>query len=643
MQEDSTKVRLIRISAPDGRILLAAEDSALSARHKNQFAYWGFRADMVSGIYEYDGGDVRGTLPKLIRYLVSEKIPYDLDAKAQSFVAASRAGALALAEAIKNGGCLKDGAVDSKKVREFRDFLNSTIVRPLKEHQFKAALHLLFTENGANFSVPGSGKTTVVLVVFEKLRKLGCVDSLFVVGPPACFGPWRAEYRAVLGREANCDILAGGDVETRRSKYFVTRDTVCDMYLTTFQTLQRDWEKVRILFERQGIRFYLVVDEAHYIKQLDGAWANAVLDLARYATRRCILTGTPFPREYTDAFNLFDVLWPEQSPISTSARHRIEWHCGRDETEEAARILDEAVGPLFYRVRKEDLGLAPQVMQKPIRVPMKQHERRVYDAIIGRIRNLAELDSLKTVDLLYRLRRGRMIRLRQCLSYARLIDSAVEDYEEDLQSGDLPLGKLIRRYDDLETPGKLDALLKLVRDLRRQGEKIVIWSNFVRSLELLRGTLGSLGEGVKLIYGQTPIYQARMLDELTREEIIEEFCDPMSGVDILVANPAACAESISLHKTCSHAIYYDLSYNCAQYIQSLDRIHRVGGSENKPSYYHFLQYEDTIDQDILSNVQGKVARMSAVVDKDYAIYSLDMFSEDEEQEAYERLFGHTHE
>jgi len=117
----------------------------------------------------------------------------------------------------------------------------------------------------------------------------------------------------------------------------------------------------------------------------------------------------------------------------------------------------------------------------------------------------------------------------------------------------------------------------------------------------------------------------------------------MSGVDILVANPAACAESISLHKTCSHAIYYDLSYNCAQYIQSLDRIHRVGGSENKPSYYHFLQYEDTIDQDILSNVQGKAARMSAVVDKDYAIYSLDMFSEDEEQEAYERLFGYTHE
>ena len=85
-------------------------------------------------------------------------------------------------------------------------------------------------------------------------------------------------------------------------------------------------------------------------------------------------------------------------------------------------------------------------------------------------------------------------------------------------------------------------------------------------------------------------------DELTRARIIKEFISKDSGIDILVANPAACAESISLHKTCSSAIYYDLSYNCAQYLQSLDRIHRVGGSENKSSYYHFLQYEQSLDQ-----------------------------------------------
>ena len=106
-----------------------------------------------------------------------------------------------------------------------------------------------------------------------------------------------------------------------------------------------------------------------------------------------------------------------------------------------------------------------------------------------------------------------------------------------------------------------------------------------------------------------------------------------------MANPAACAESVSLHKNCSNAIYYDISYNCAQYLQSLDRIHRVGGSENKSSYYHFLQYDRTLDQDILANVRGKADRMSQIIDQDYPIYSLDMFDEDDELAAYDRLFS----
>ena len=161
--------------------------------------------------------------------------------------------------------------------------------------------------------------------------------------------------------------------------------------------------------------------------------------------------------------------------------------------------------------------------------------------------------------------------------------------------------------------------------------------NFIRTLELIRNTISEFAP-VRLIYGATPIHATSVKDELTREEIICEFVNPGSGIDILVANPAACAESISLHKTCSHAIYYDLSYNCAQYLQSLDRIHRVGGSEYKSAHYYFLQYEDTIDNDILANLRVKSTRMSEIVDQDYAIYSLDMFGQDDDLEAYERLF-----
>jgi len=128
-------------------------------------------------------------------------------------------------------------------------------------------------------------------------------------------------------------------------------------------------------------------------------------------------------------------------------------------------------------------------------------------------------------------------------------------------------------------------------------------------------------------------------EESPREKIRNEFVDSDSGLDVLIANPAACAESISLHKTCFHAVYYDLSYNCAQYIQSLDRIHRVGGSETRRPNYQFLQYRDTIDQDIRSNIEQKAKRMAALIDMEYTIYSLDMFEGNEDEEAYDRLFG----
>jgi SNF2 family DNA or RNA helicase len=527
---------------------------------------------------------------------------------------------------------------DRRGPREgIRGFLRRSLARPLKQHQIKAALHLLEAENGANFSVPGSGKTTVVLAVFEFLRQLGQVDALFVVGPPACFAPWRHEYSEVLGKAPNCDILAGGDIEDRRNRYRVDSASVGDLYLTTFQTLQRDWQYVESLFVQRGIRFFLVVDEAHYIKQIGGAWATAVLGVAQHATRRCVLTGTPFPRSYFDAFNLFDALWPASSPISAERRNRIAIASDRNDLATAASLLDDAIGPLFYRVRKVDLALAPQVFHDPIRVAMNQHERRIYDSIIERISFESESDFSRDFDVLVRLRRGRMTRLRQCVSYAGLLRTAVADYNEDIVD-DASIAHVLRQYDIIESPAKLDTLVPLVTGLCSQGEKVVVWSTFVGTLKLLVSRLAEAGCRAGLIYGGTPFEATTIEDEASRESIIRDFTDPDGTMNVLVANPAACAESVSLHRTCAHAVYYDLSYNCAQYLQSLDRIHRVGGSENRSAHYYVLQYEDTIDHDILLNVRRKASNMSAVIDRDYPIYSADMFGDDEELEAYERLF-----
>jgi SNF2 family DNA or RNA helicase len=626
------------IALTEGCLTVSDPLRKLTGRHYSQLCYWGFHYEAEARLFTGKIAKANDTLEKLTAYLSRQEICFSLSQDVKSILAETQASKSDLKQAIEKGALVKAGNPRALEAPDFLNFVATRIVRPLKSHQVKAALHLIGVRNGANFSVPGSGKTAVVLAVFHWLRNRGEVDSLFVVGPPSCFAPWQIEYELLIGTKPVCEVLAGGNVEERRFKYGAGRDDLCDLYLTTYQTLQRDWDRVKQLFNQRGVRFFFVLDEAHYIKKIDGLWANAVLNVAQYAALRCILTGTPFPQSYADAFNLFDLLWPDCSPIDQSDKIKIEQYIQKKKNPEAAQVLHKRIGPLFYRVRKTELGLAPQEFCPPVVISMHKYERQVYDAILDKIRNLSKEDYFRDIDLLLRLRRGRMMRLRQCLSYARLLGSAVLEYDENLLEGKRSLADTIRRYDELERPAKLETLVSIVGQLRKKGEKVVIWSNFVESLKLICASLKVQGHGAALIYGATPTENTSVREELTREKIIAAFVCRSSNLDVLVANPAACAESISLHKECSHAIYYDLSYNCAQYLQSLDRIHRVGGSENKTAHYHFLQYANTIDSDILTNVLKKAKNMSDVIDQDYPIYSLDMFSGDDELGAYERLF-----
>jgi len=301
-------------------------------------------------------------------------------------------------------------------------------------------------------------------------------------------------------------------------------------------------------------------------------------------------------------------------------------------------LLDKNIGPLFYRVRKSELSLIPAVFNPPIELEMNVLERRVYDAIENRIRSYAQQDYLKNIDFVRRLQKGRMVRLRQSVSNTSLLSTALQHYHETLIT-DKSIADIVAGYGALEVPAKLEYLLAKVTELVSRGEKVIVWTNFIGTLKLLQCHLLEAGIKAKLIFGQTPVERSTLLETETREEIIEEFKSKESNLKVLILNPAACAESISLHTCCHHAIYYDLSYSLAQYLQSLDRIHRVGGSETTQANYYFLQYARTIDKDIYSNLRSKAERMYALIEKDYEIYSLDMFEDDGDTEAYQRVFG----
>lgn len=627
------------IDLSNSALVIDLSSSSLKPYQFSQINFWGFTKDRESSLYKLSSENIYSLLPRIIDYFETEHIPYSLSSSCQDYLAElNRLGDRY--EKVKNlGKEFKEGVVDSAEFQEFSSFVNNNLVRILKDHQLKAAFHLYLVENGANFSVPGSGKTTVVLSVFEKLRHEAKVNLLFVVGPAACFGPWKTEFEQTFGRKPDWRILAGGEQCRRRSEYFAPPSHRGELYLTTYQTLLNDQEEIVTFFNQRGIKGFLVIDEGHYIKQIGGNWATAVLRISRHADYRCVLTGTPLPRSFTDVFNQFDFLWPYNNPIDRDTKVRIQIREENTDTESTKELLRKTVGPLFYRVRKSELGLIPPMFHPPIVLKMNNYERIIYGAIEKQIRNYSKEDYLRNIDLVKKLRRCRIIRLRQCLSNAKLLLTGIEDYTESLIKYESDLGRIIHDYDSLEIPAKLQYLKEFVGKLRKGKKKVIIWSNFIGTLKLIHKHLNQAGFYCKLIYGEIPTEQTSIDEEETREKIRNEFVDPKSGLDILILNPAACSESISLHTTCYHAIYYDLSYNCAQYLQSLDRIHRVGGSETHQANYYFLQYDKTIDLDIKANLEKKAKRMYDLIEVDYNIYSLDMFGEDEEVEAYERLFG----
>ncbi len=627
----------MNIDISQNTILLS--DTSLSSPQVRQLSFWKFQKDQNNN-FSSVSEDPAQLLEKLINFFNKENLKFVLTENTRSLYDSVQNKNRNFSEKKETLRNFKDGDFDKNLYKQFDLFLENDIKRKLKDHQKKAAFHLYLAQNGANFSVPGSGKTSVVLTVYEKLRLEGKVNTLFVIGPPASFGPWKHEFEMTLGRFPKYQILAGGEKSTRKLEYYPDAVNKSELYLSTFHTVLQDQKEIIDLFKSAHIKAFLVIDEAHYIKQVDGNWANAILALAKDSTFRCVLTGTPIPKSYADIFNLFDFLWPDNRPIDNMSKHRILNSEKEKQGQQVKDLLDEKIGPLFYRVRKVDLGLTEPVFHEPTVIQMNKYERMVYDAIENKIRENDRFDDYNDIELVLKLRRGRLIRLRQAVSYIGLLKTAVLDYEESLYNEKSDIAKYINEYDKNEIPAKLEYLVTLLEGFKKNKEKVVIWSNFIDSIDLISKTLIKKGYVNKIIYGKTPIQQTTVTDEEDREKIRNEFVDPESGLDILIANPAACAESISLHVTCHNAVYYDLSYNCAQYLQSLDRIHRVGGSEKVLAHYYFFQYKDTFEADIKESLERKAQKMYHLIDQDYTIYNLDMF-EDDEGDAYERLFKRT--
>lgn len=446
----------------------------------------------------------------------------------------------------------------------------------------------------ATFSVPGAGKTTEALAFF--FLNATDADRLLVVAPKNAFSAWDEQLDACMGDNYGEFVrLRGGEAAIQTALQADPR-----FMLITYDQLPRVKNVIISLLSSGNV--YMFLDESHRIKggkQIKRA--DAILEMAHLPKRKLIMSGTPMPQSPKDLISQFLFLYPTKDVSETT-------------------VID-LIQPIFVRTTKGQLGI-PKLDHKVVQVPMTQLQREIYKTLKSEVRR--QLNPTLSDSSRYELRRiGKCVmKVMEFVSNPALLSMI---WTMLLTEG------LAHCYSRPTAP-KLIMCVAELESLPQRGKKVIIWSSFVQNVELIALRLSDLG--AEFIHGGVDAGDENDFD--TREGKIKRFHTD-DTCKVLVANPAACSEGISLHKVCQNAIYLDRSFNAAHYMQSEDRIHRLGLAPDAKPQIEFVECEDSIDQVVRTRLEIKVRTMAQALEDTSLSVEISSVDYDEEAEDCDSL------
>ena len=420
----------------------------------------------------------------------------------------------------------------------------------------------------ATFSVPGAGKTTEALAYFfySALKN----DNLLIVAPKNAFPAWDEQLAECIESGESVVRLTGGysnikNILKTRPRFLIIAyrqfSLVADMLM--------DYLSKNPVF--------MFLDESHRIKGGSGKIiVDSVLKTSYLPKKKLILSGTPMPQADADLNPQLNFLYPELNLRNNSSIDLIQ--------------------PIYVRTTKDELRLAPP-KRTIISVSLTAGQQAFYLLLKSEIaRQMQGISRFNRVNL---RKMGRsIIKLMQFVSNPALLAQDVAGVFSEELSRVLVEGKSI----------KVDYACERARQLARLGEKSIIWTSFVSNVELISNRLEDIG--ADYIHGGVDAGDDSEAE--TREGKIRRFHDDEDAM-VLVANPAAASEGISLHQVCHTAIYVDRSFNAAHYLQSEDRIHRLGLAPDVSTNIEIIECKDTIDEVVNDRLKNKVARMAEIL------------------------------
>ena len=414
----------------------------------------------------------------------------------------------------------------------------------------------------------GLGKTiqAIALILYLKKKK---IRPALIVAPTTLLGNWQQEIDK-FAPSLNVYSYHGTD------KSLDNLDNI-DVVLTTYGVLRQ--KENQISPDKFPV---VIIDEAQNIKNPFAAQTKAVYSLNK-APYRIALSGTPIENRLMELWSIFQFLNPGLLGSQQYFKKHFSIPIERYGDEEAKKDLRRIISPFILRRQKTDKTVIrdlPEKIEKNEYCPMSQDQITLYEEVVKT--SLGKIFGEQGIT-----RKGLVLKLM--LSLKQICNHPALYLKQNQLNPDLS--------------GKSMRLIELLDEIKKQKEKVLIFSQFREMGHLLKEMiLKELGEEVMFLHGGV----ARK----KRDEMIKKFSTEKSPW-IFILSLKAGGTGLNL-VSANHVIHYDLWWNPAVEDQASDRAYRIGQKSNV--FVHRLLTKGTIEEKIDRMLEKKRALSKSIVD-----------------------------
>ena len=447
------------------------------------------------------------------------------------------------------GGCLADDMGLGKTLQTL------TLLLKLK----KKAVQPLLAEIGTDKQLG--------LSLFDTLEAPDVVQpASMIVMPTSLIHNWENEIQKFA---PSLKVYKHVGAMRNKSNNMASAIRYYDVILTTYGTLRNDYEMLSD-FEF----FYLILDESQNIKNSSSKTYKSILEVR--SKHKLVITGTPIENSLSDLWSQFNFL--NRGLLGSLPYFKREFITPIEKKDdlEQQKKLQKLIRPFFLRRTKEEVESDLPVMTEQVRYcEMTEEQHEIYETEKSAIRNAIlkniETNGIKKSALV--VLQG-LTKLRQLANHPSLVTKETESES-----------------------GKFNEIYRCLKNLVAEKHKVLIFSSFVKHLELLKTKIESENWKYSWLTGKTT----------NRPDVIRQFQgDPDNHIFLISLK----AGGVGLNLTSADYVFIiDPWWNPAAENQAISRAHRIG-QDKKVFVYRFIT-EDSIEE----KIQTLKSKKSALVEK----------------------------